>query len=242
VRNTNRDIYRPEFVRGLFDEMSRTYGVVNYISSFGFCKRWRRQCVEAAPLIGGSHVHDYMSGMGELWPDIARRIGEGGSILAVDFSAEMCRRARENSGRIAVHGIQVVEADILDNPLPEASADAVLSSFGLKTFSPEQRKALAGEVARVLKPGGVFSFVEISVPPNPLLRALFLFYLKRVIPLIGRLFLGNPDNYRMLGVYTEAFGSCAGSVEQFRAAGLDARVRHYFFGCATGVAGSRPAT
>jgi demethylmenaquinone methyltransferase/2-methoxy-6-polyprenyl-1,4-benzoquinol methylase len=35
-----------------------------------------------------------------------------------------------------------------------------------------------------------------------------MFYLKHIIPGIGRLLLGNPENYRMLGVYTEKFGNC----------------------------------
>ena len=43
----NRDLYSGSFVRGLFDEMSATYGRTNLLSSLGFCLRWRRQCVDA---------------------------------------------------------------------------------------------------------------------------------------------------------------------------------------------------
>ncbi len=65
-------------------------------------------------------------------------------------------------------------------------------------------------------------------------------YLKTVIPILGRILLGNPDNYRMLGVYTERFGSCRGLVKVLSEAGLEATYGESFFGCATGVFGSRP--
>ena len=67
-----------------------------------------------------------------------------------------------------------------------------------------------------------------------------MFYLKRVIPLIGRLFLGNPDCYRMLGVYTEAFGDATFFAECLRTAGLESSLVSHLFGCATGVRGTKP--
>jgi demethylmenaquinone methyltransferase/2-methoxy-6-polyprenyl-1,4-benzoquinol methylase len=95
-------------------------------------------------------------------------------------------------------------------------------------------------VARLLRPGGTFTFVEISVPRAPVLRPLYLAYLRRVIPVVGRLFLGNPANYRLLGAYTAGFGDCRHFVDCLRSAGLDAEFHSYLFGCATGVTGHRP--
>jgi demethylmenaquinone methyltransferase/2-methoxy-6-polyprenyl-1,4-benzoquinol methylase len=82
--------------------------------------------------------------------------------------------------------------------------------------------------------------VEISLPPARLLRGAYLLYLQRVIPLVGRLFLGNPDNYRMLGHYTRGFGDCAEFARMLGEAGLEVRHHAYFFGCATGVSGRKP--
>jgi demethylmenaquinone methyltransferase/2-methoxy-6-polyprenyl-1,4-benzoquinol methylase len=230
-------IYEPGFVRALFDEMARTYGVVNIISSFGFAARWRKQCVRALGPQPGWTVLDLMTGMGELCPDLSRAVGPAGTVRAVDLSPEMCRRARRTAGRCRCP-VEVIEADALD--LATEPVDAVISSFGLKTFSPDQTRRLAGQVARFLKPGGRFALVEISVPPNRWLRPPYQFYLNRVIPLIGRVFLGNPDNYRMLGVYTERFRDCGAVRAEFERAGLVAVGRSYFFGCATGVCGHKP--
>jgi demethylmenaquinone methyltransferase/2-methoxy-6-polyprenyl-1,4-benzoquinol methylase len=231
------DLYDPAFVRRLFDEMSTTYGTVNVFSSFGFCIRWRRQCVNAIHLPTAAAVVDLMSGMGELH-DPLRRQGKAGTVIAVDVSAAMCRQAERLDRRRLP--MAVVQADALRLPLADQSADAVICSFGLKTFSPTQIEQLAQQVHRILRPGGAFSFLEISVPPNRLLRWPYLFYLNRVIPRIGRLFMGNPDNYRLLGVYTTRFGGCRQARDAFASAGLEARLASYFFGCATGVIGCRP--
>lgn len=45
-----RDIYGPEFIRNLFDEMAKTYGIVNLITSFGFSMWWRKRCIRQADL------------------------------------------------------------------------------------------------------------------------------------------------------------------------------------------------
>ena len=134
-----------------------------------------------------------------------------------------------------------MQVDALASGLPDGCADHVVACFGLKTFSGAQLEQLAREVTRLLKPKGSFSFVEIAVPPARWFRALYLFYVCRVIPLIGRCFLGNPENYRMLGVYTRRFGSGEAVHSVFEAQGFEVRSEALFFGCARRVIGSRDA-
>ena len=74
---------------------------------------------------------------------------------------------------------------------------------------------------------------------GPLLT-VYMFYLKWVIPLVGRILLGDPDCYRMLGVYTQAFENTAYFASCLREAGLEVIPVSYFFGCATGVRGVKP--
>lgn len=236
----SNDLYDPKRIRALFDEMAATYGIVNLVSSFGFNWWWRSQVIRQVPFPPGGRVADLMSGMGELWPTIASRVG-GGSILAVDISPVMSRRARAN-WQDSKCQLDLRVADVLATPLEPNSVDVVVSSFGLKTFNPDQLARLAEVISAALRPGGVYSLIEVSVPPNCLLRSLYMFYLCRIIPLIGRLLLGNPDNYRMIGIYTEHFGSAHTTLEALQKAGLHAEYRSYFFGCATGVVGCKPAS
>jgi len=232
-------LYDPQFVAGLFDEMAETYGLVNYISSFGFCKRWRERCVAMADIAPGMTVYDLMTGMGECWPSIDAALEGAGRVVALDISSTMCRRAHTHIPQMEVP-VQLLQQNMLQNTLLSGQADRVVSCFGLKTFSSEQRATLADEIARLLVPGGRFSLLEISVPPAPVLQAPYMFYLKHVIPQIGQLFLGNPDNYRLLGVYTERFGQIDPFVQKLRNAGLVPMRHRLFFGCATAVTGYKP--
>lgn len=231
-----RDIYNPVFVRDLFDEMSGTYGTVNLLSSFGFSAHWRKRCADEIRFAPNQTIMDLMSGMGEMWPSIIARSDNSRQLQAIEFSSQMCKHAR---GKYSNLDIRLLEMDVLENQVPDASVDVITSGFGLKTFSDDQKDLLAKQIARILKPGGQISLIEISVPDFAPLRLLYMFYLKFVIPLIGQLFLGNPDNYRMLGVYTEAFQDCTKMTECLNAAGLAVCQKQYFFGCATGIVGGK---
>ncbi len=245
-KNASSEIYSSEYVQRLFDEMSHTYGIVNVLSSFGFAVRWRSQCIDQARVEVGDRVCDLMSGMGEMWPGLARQLRGRGKIVGIDFSRSMVEKSQRTLARITRQNAEqpiTIEAlldDALASKVPDQSVDVVTCSFGLKTLDENQRGRLAREVHRILKPGGRCSFVEISVPPQRWLRAAYFFYLNQVVPIIGWLLLGNPENYRMLGRYTSAFGNCDRFVQACRSAGLDVEPASYFFGCATGVVGTRP--
>ncbi|WP_157976079.1 class I SAM-dependent methyltransferase [Lewinella sp. IMCC34191] len=234
-------IYSPAFVSGLFDRMSRTYGVINYISSFGFSEIWRRQCVRRIDWSEYARDHltlDLMSGMGECWHLIRDRSAT--RIIGVDFSGEMVKKSLRQAERNSLAGVTVLQEDILDNSLGSERADVIVSSFGLKTFDDVQLQALAAEVARLLRPGGTFSFVEISVPKNFLLRPLYMFYLQKVIPVIGKYFANDAYSYKYLGIYTANFENAERFVGYLSDARLNAAFQSYFFGCATGVIGTKP--
>lgn len=236
------DIYDLEFITTLFNEMSASYDRMNHITSFGFSHRFRVQFIERAELAGGHVVCDLMCGRGECWPTVLRRIGGAGRIIGIDLSQGMLDGARERRGRFADRDIDVIEGNALATGLADGSVDRVLIAFGLKTLSPALLAGLAAEIRRILRPGGVFSAVEMSEPRGWALRPLFMWYLKSVVPVLGKIMLGNPENYRMLGVYTERFQGCAPAVDVMRAAGLEAELMSYFYGCATGIVGRRPAT
>lgn len=239
---TPQSIYEPEFVEKLFNEMSLTYERMNTITSFGFSNRWRRQCVFELAIQPGQTVVDLMTGMGETWAYICQRIGPDGVLIGVDFSEGMLQYAHQkrHRKRFSQHTIHIYKQNVLAGTLPDQSADHVVVSFGLKTFNPKQIAQLAQEINRILKPGGQFSCIEVSVPRSTLLRALYLFYLRRIIPVLGALFLGNPDTYRMLGIYCSQFKDTQQAQQLFQHAGLSCQTTSYFFGCASGIVGNKP--
>jgi demethylmenaquinone methyltransferase/2-methoxy-6-polyprenyl-1,4-benzoquinol methylase len=179
-----------------------------------------------------------MSGMGELIPNLSQRYPELKALTAVDLCPNMCRKIVENSNGINA-SLTVLEEDVFNSSLRSESFDCVVSSFGLKTLSTTQQRELAGIVNRILKPGGVFSFIEISLPKYKILRAPLVFYLRYIVPQIGRIFMGNPDSYRMLHKYTENFVDSRNFLAALVDQRLEAKYISHFFGCATGVVGRR---
>lgn len=235
----NSDIYSAQFVKTLFNQMSKSYERMNYITSFGFSLRWRKQFITSLPTSGHNiEIIDLLTGMGESWDAIFSQYPNC-HLTALDFSEEMLKYAESKNEKYYNKKINIIKSDILNNTIPDNSYDIVTCSFGLKTFNENQLRVLAAETNRILKAGGCFSFVEVSSPSNTILKGLYSFYLGSIIPILGRIFLGNPNDYKMLWQYTAAFGNCKRAVEIFKQEGLQAEYSSFFYGCASGVYGSK---
>ena len=236
-----QDIYDPRFVKGVFDRCSARYIGFSYVFSFGFTERWRRQCVASMPPPASDGAgYDLMAGTGEVWPHLLRRFPSTRAITAVDISSGMHERAMERLHVHRAHKIAFIEDDVLASALPEASADFVISTFGLKTFNAAQHARLARLVAHALKPGGVFAFVEASDPKDWWLKDLYRFHLNVLMPLVERTLLRGAQDFAMIGRYSANFGDASGFARMLAAEGLEVEFRRYFFGCATGVSGRKP--
>lgn len=109
----------------------------------------------------------------------------------------------------------------------------------MKTFNEEQLNIIAKEVHRILKPNGKFSFVEVSKPKNKVLLFFYSFYLGKIIPILGKIFLGNPEDYKMLWIYTSKFQSSENVKDIFEKHGLEVKIDKYFGGCASGLNGKK---
>lgn len=235
------DIYSPAFVRDVFDRCSEKYIAFSLIASLGFTERWRRQCVAAMPEpVRAASGYDLMAGSGEVWPHLLARFPDAAKIVAVDISGGMHRQAVARLHRHRDDRVGFIEDDVLESDLPPASADFVISTFGLKTFNPAQHDRLAVLVERVLRPGGVFSLIEASDPKGWWLRPIYLFHLKVMLPLIERLFLRGAQDFAMIGTYSTNFGNASAFAAMLRARGLEVEFKRFFFGCATGVCGRKP--
>ena len=235
------DIYDPAYVKDVFDRCSGRYIAFSYACSFGFTERWRRQCVAALPVprSGLNLGYDLMAGTGEAWPHLLKRFPNLGAITAIDISTGMHEHAMARLHQHRAHKIAFIEDNIFDSQLPEQSADFLVSTFGLKTFNTSQQTALARLVARVLKPGGTFSFIEASDPSGWAFRPLYRFHMTGVLPMVERLFLQGAQDFTMIGQYTANFGNARNFAAELEAAGLQTDYHEYFFGCASGVSGRK---
>lgn len=78
--------------------------------------------------------------------------------IALDLSEPYLKRAR--SSLRGKRGVEFVAAPAEAMPLPDASVDAAVSIFLFHELPPKVRAAAAKEIARVLKPGGIFVLAD----------------------------------------------------------------------------------
>jgi len=97
----------------------------------------------------GHHVLDIGSGTGVLLPLLIAELGDKGKITALDFSAEMLVQAQAKNFPPIVGFAQ---ADVVDIPLPDNSADLAMCNSAFPHFDDKVRSLK--EIARVLRNHG----------------------------------------------------------------------------------------
>ncbi|MFM2044391.1 MAG: hypothetical protein RLY86_2967 [Pseudomonadota bacterium] len=109
--------------------------------------------LDLAELRPGLRLLDLASGAGEPALGAAARIGATGLVIASDLVAPMLAGARRRAGDGPDLPIRFLLADMQAIPLASAALDRVTCRFGLM-FVPDAART-AGEIARVLAPGGI---------------------------------------------------------------------------------------
>jgi SAM-dependent methyltransferase len=89
----------------------------------------------------------------------ARRVGPTGKVVGVDLCEPMVEKARRNAGLLGLHNVEFVNAGIEKLPLPDGSADVVISN-GVFNLCPD-KPAVPAEAFRVLREGGRLQMADI---------------------------------------------------------------------------------
>jgi ubiquinone/menaquinone biosynthesis C-methylase UbiE len=153
---------------------------------------------EALDLRAGNRVLDVAAGNGNATLAAARRWCEVSSTDYVPSLLESGRARAQAEG----YAIQFQEADAENLPFPDASFDAVISTFGVM-FTPNQDQA-ASELARVCKPGGKIGLANWT--PESFIGQLFKTIGKYIPPAPG---VKSPGLWGTRARLEELFGKSA---------------------------------
>lgn len=187
---------RKAVVRDIFSTYHRTYDLANRVLSLRRDMAWRRSALSRMRFAPGGRFLDVATGTADL-AVMAARAFPGISVVGVDFAEPMLKIGREKVERLGLGGrIQLARADALDLPFPDASFDVAAIAFGIRNI-PDMGRALR-EMARVATPGGQVMVLEMSAAVAPPFSLPYLFYLKRLLPGIGRLVAGERAAYAYL--------------------------------------------
>ena len=182
------------FVRRMFDGISGTYDLLNHLLSAGADVLWRREAVAGLRPGPGWRVLDLATGTGDLGFETAGRNPEI-RVVGVDFSVPMLRRGVRKAGRRPGRmAFLCGDAECL--PFPDRVFEGVTIGFGIRNVA--DLDVGLREMYRVLRPGGRVAILEFSRPRAFLLRGLYFFYFRHILPLLGRVISGDSNAYRYL--------------------------------------------
>jgi demethylmenaquinone methyltransferase/2-methoxy-6-polyprenyl-1,4-benzoquinol methylase len=203
----------------MFSGIAHRYDLANRVLSFSQDGRWRKRLVELAAPRPGERLLDVATGTGEIAIAFAHAEPHL-QVTGLDLSAGMLERARQKLRRLElVQHVALVEGDALALPFPKDFFDIITIGFGLRNLPDRQRGIL--EMTRVLRAGGRLLILEFSLPPRPLWRAVYLFYLKKILPTWGRLLSGARGPYEYLRDSILAFPDCVTIKKMMQAQGLE---------------------
>lgn len=230
----------PVAVNSMFARIAARYDLGNRVLSLGVDRSWRRKLVRAVAAAAPRDVLDLATGSGDVAFALADQLGATVRITGMDFCRPMLDAAERKKSAAAADRYRSIDfrpGDGLALPLPDQCVDAVTISFGLRNMADRHRSLT--EMARVLRPGGRVFVLEFSQPQR-WFRPFYLFYLRRILPMLAGWLTGDRQAYVYLNETIEAFPNRAALADELRAAGFqDVRARGFTFGIVALHSGTR---
>jgi demethylmenaquinone methyltransferase / 2-methoxy-6-polyprenyl-1,4-benzoquinol methylase len=198
-------------VRDMFAAIAPSYDINNRLHSLWQDQRWRKKAVKLAQSKPADCVVDVACGTGDLTLQFVKSVErlcylqedrnpQRGQVLGIDFTFEMLpiavrkpqfQSARGGVGWDGQRGAvaRFINGDAQSLPLPNESADVVSIAFGIRNV--QDPAAAIREFFRILRPGGRVIILEFSLPTNRLLRGLYNFYFRHILPRTATLISGD---------------------------------------------------
>jgi demethylmenaquinone methyltransferase/2-methoxy-6-polyprenyl-1,4-benzoquinol methylase len=192
---------KQRFVDMLFDATAGDYDRVERWLSLGSGQRYRFQALKRAGLLPGMQAVDIGIGTGLVASGIKSLVGQEGSVVGVDPSTEMRRRAHEQ------FGIEVCGGTAESIPFDDAAFQFLSMGYALRHIS--DLNVAFSEFYRVLQPGDArLCILELTRPRTRIGRTLLRSYLGvcvRVMRLFCRM---GPRTSELWRYYWETIDAC----------------------------------
>ncbi len=188
---------KERLVRQVFERVAGRYDLMNDLMSGGIHRLWKEALIDWLYPRPGMHLLDLAGGTGDIAFRLLRRLEGRARVSLCDLQHEMVAVGRDRALDAGwLNEIEWIVGDAQALPFAARRFDAVTIAFGIRNVTYIDR-ALR-EAHRVLRPGGRFLCLEFSRVVIPLLDRLYDAYSFSVVPLLGRLVVGDADSYRYL--------------------------------------------
>jgi len=221
---------RASRVQDLFARVAPRYDLINDLQSFGLHRWWKRKLIQLANPRFGERALDVCCGTGDVTFGLAAR---GAQATGLDFSEAMLGIARERTGTGSKRWQKDATADFVHSdaenlPYADDSFDIVTISYGLRNLS-DWRRGLA-EMRRVTKQNGRLLVLDFGKPENLLWRRLYFGYLRRFVPLFGKMFCGDAETHAYILESLEQYPAQKGVAAAMKETGCSEVAIHNLLG------------
>jgi demethylmenaquinone methyltransferase/2-methoxy-6-polyprenyl-1,4-benzoquinol methylase len=202
----------------MFGRVAHRYDLANHLLSANIDKTWRSHTVRKVSDIlmrPQARVLDLACGTGDLLMALERAAKR--PLLGSDFCHPMLTGASQKLGRADLRS-RLFESDALALPMRDASLDLITIAFGYRNLANYQAGLV--EMKRVLRPGGALAILEFTTPPNRAFAAVYNWYSRRVLPIIGGAISGAPEPYQYLPESVRKFPEAPRLADMMRDAGF----------------------
>ena len=187
-------------VQNVFDQVYDQYDLMNDFMSFGVHRLWKKSLLNMMNPSPNQKLIDVACGTGDIAKLFLNYVNKQSQITCVDPNKGMINKGKEKLNKFKNLNWIISPAEKL--PLTDNLFDFYTISFGLRN-TKDLDKALK-EAYRVLKPGGRYLCLEFSKIHNSSLDLIYKNYSK-VIPIIGKLIVGEKEPYEYLVKSIENF-------------------------------------
>ena len=202
----------------MFGRVAGRYDLANHLLSANIDRNWRRHTVSRVRDIlhrPGSRVVDLACGTGDLLVAMEREAGR--PLIGSDFCHPMLAGAQSKLARTRLRSA-LVEADGLALPFPNQSLDLITIAFGFRNFANYEAGLV--EMRRTLRPGGALAILEFTTPPNATFAAVYNWYSRWILPVLGGAISGAPEAYSYLPESVRKFPGAPELAELMRSTGF----------------------
>ncbi len=221
------DVYK------LFDRIASRYDLFNRISSFGLDVSWRKRLAVSLKDQKQLKVLDLATGTGDLLLSMFDTGCDISSAVGIDTSSQMLAiAAKKLAQRGLTDKVSLKQADATNLSAFDSEFDVVTCAFGIRNFTDTDLGLK--QMYRVLKPAGRLLVLEFSLPKNFIVKMFYLFYLRCIIPVLGKIITGDFAAYLYLSKTIQTYPSGVEFCRLIQSAGFtDIQITLLTFGTVT---------
>ncbi len=190
-------------IQAIFDRIAPVYDRLNDRLSFGQHRIWKMMAVKWSEAKPGDIALDVCCGSGDIALMLAKKVGEKGKVIGLDFACQQLAIARSRQAiKCPTIPMNWLEGDALNLPFEDNYFNCATMGYGLRNVT--NIPLCLQELYRVLKPGAKAAILDFHRPNEGYMQAFQQWYLQNIVVPIAR-DLGMESEYAYINPSIEKF-------------------------------------